>query len=89
MNTYTWEDWKDLKSFLNIDFEPRIKLNSADEMIRYWLSCRYGGGGDSLESFLFNVPLIRVPLYINTVQLTAQGPILIRKAAEWRLKLGK
>lgn len=89
MNTYTWEDWADLQSFLGIDFKPNVSMDSADYMIRYWIECRYGGGGGELEAFLFNVPLEKVPLYVNSVSYTAVGPIYISVAAQWRLKLGK
>ena len=95
MNTYTWDDWDNLKSFLDVDFNPRNTsgIKNANDMIKYFLRCGHEGHGEEvLQQILdifFKVPLEEVPLYVNTEIQVYTGRILISKIAMWRLRLGK
>lgn len=101
---YTWDDWVNMRRFLGIDWAPRdhLRCKTPKDMIRYYFECKYSAYGEDplnkLYHFLFEVPLEEVPLYVNeevpllrnaNTHTHAQGALLISKAAEWRLQLGK
>ena len=95
MIDYTWQDWENLTCFLGLDFTPLCEraYKNPGSMIRHFLSCKYSTykeAHDRLVEVLFEMPFDELPTAINEEYKVAQDTtIMVSKAAEWRLLLGK
>jgi len=84
-----------MMSFLNLHFAPKSEsaYYSPESMIKYYLSCKYSGykeAYDRLLEVIFKMPFEDLPTAINEeYKVKDDTTIMISKAVEWRLLLGK